>query len=34
MNTDMENEFDNKIEECIRILNGYIRFLTNSKQGN
>jgi len=34
INAEVENEFDNKIEECIRILNGYIRFLTNSKQGN
>lgn len=26
--------YDDRIEECIRILNGYIRFLTNSKQTN
>lgn len=34
ISTETENEFDNKIEECIRMLNGYIRFLTNSKQSN
>lgn len=34
INAEGENEFDHKIEECIRILNGYIRFLTNSKQDN
>lgn len=31
---EIENEFDNRIEECIRMLNGYIRFLTNSKKNS
>ncbi|MBO6660371.1 MAG: four helix bundle protein [Roseivirga sp.] len=34
ISAEVENKFDNKIEECIRMLNGYIRFLTNSKQTN
>ena len=34
INADVENDFQNNIEECIRILNVYIRFLTNSKQTN
>lgn len=32
INTEIENGFDNKIEECIRILNGYINYLIKSKQ--
>lgn len=28
------NEFDEKVEECIRILNGYINYLVKSKQTN
>lgn len=31
---DTQIEYNNKIEECIRMLNGYIRFLTNSKKEN
>lgn len=34
INVESERLFDNKIEECIRLLNGYIRFLKNSKQSN
>ncbi len=32
INTEIESGFDNKIEECIRILNGYINYLIKSKQ--
>ncbi|MFT7148592.1 MAG: four helix bundle protein [Nonlabens sp.] len=28
----LAEEFNNKIEECTRILNGYIRFLQKSKK--
>lgn len=28
----IEKQFDDKIEECIRILNGYINYLLKSKQ--
>ena len=30
----VEVEFDHRIEECIRLLNGYIRFLNNSKEAD
>ena len=32
INEQIMNEFDEKVEECIRILNGYINYLIKSKQ--
>ena len=32
--TEVEFKLDHRIEECIRLLNGYIRFLNNSKEAN
>ena len=34
ISNDTETKFDNRIEECIRMLNGYIRFLNSSKTEN
>lgn len=34
INDETEKRFDGKIDECIRLLNGYIRFLNNSKKNH